>query len=439
MASLFEGVTLSGRWVWKDDPTKPGLEFNSNNPNAERQDKRRRGRGVDGRGRGDRVSSGAQRGGVFGRGRGATSKILNKWAPNKKDQTEHSAVTLEDIKTVTFERMSEVHAIPEEFHSLFGREQFNIFLLYLMSYFNCYFNKLNLETKKNPMYIEPSISEKLDYANACDRLNVAQMLLGRSYCILVLGLGLQDQHHMECGRSRVSKTYTDRSLYETFYRFCTFLVWITFRRRDYDAIEKEIGRILRSNTFNPAIRVKYSAAEPKEPDPTKAQKKEEEKKEEEKKKLYELEKITPAEYRRLHPKRPAIKTIVNQRSPAIVSIIPSPREEAAWLFKKTQPQNKDQNKSHDEARNVEEQYSDLIIDVNTFKVGILGEPYKMFNPLTLSPIGTENEEETNDAGEKELSEDSVSEQKSPMSERGLSRQQTAISHATTEAMTDDES
>merc|ERR1712108_62554 len=112
------------------------------------------------------------------------------------------------------------------------------------------------------MYIEPSVHEVQELAESCERMCVAQKLLGRAYCILVLGLGLDEQHHMECGQSRVSKTYTDRSMFETFYSFCTFVVWITFRRKEFECIKKEIGRTLRSDTFNPAIRVKYAPEEP---------------------------------------------------------------------------------------------------------------------------------------------------------------------------------
>ncbi|CAL1527793.1 unnamed protein product [Lymnaea stagnalis] len=432
-------IQLSGKWIWKDDPTSPSLEFVSNNPNADKLDKRRRARGHEGRGRGERASSGIQRGG-YGKGRVTTMKQSIKFAPQKKDQSEHTTVTIEDIKTVAFQRMSEVENIPEHFHSLYSQEQFDFFLLYLLSYFNWYFIKLTLETKKNPMFIEPSLAEKLEYANACDRLSVAQKLLGRAYCILVLGLGLQDQHHMECGRSRVSKTYTDRSMFETFYKYCTFVVWITFRRKEFDSVKKEIGRILRSDTFNPAIRVKYSAEEPKEVDPSKVQKIEIEAIEEQKSEVDK--KLTPAEYRRLHPKRPAIKSIINQRSPAIVSIIPSPKEEASWLFKKPQL-HKDNSSSvvkKDDDENIDAKYSDLILDVHKFKTGILGEPYKLFNPQTLSPIGAENEDEVTevDEGEKGLNEEPESEQKSPIQDRGLSRQQTGISHATTEVYSDDE-
>lgn len=55
---------------------------------------------------------------------------------------------------------------------------------------------------------------------------------------------------------RVSDTHRDRGVYETMYTHCCFVVWITFRRKTFDVIKKEMGTILRSDTFNPAIRVK---------------------------------------------------------------------------------------------------------------------------------------------------------------------------------------
>lgn len=46
---------------------------------------------------------------------------------------------------------------------------------------------------------EPSKSEKEAYEVACAKLKVAHRLLGQSYCLLVLGLGLENVHHMACG------------------------------------------------------------------------------------------------------------------------------------------------------------------------------------------------------------------------------------------------
>jgi hypothetical protein len=35
------------------------------------------------------------------------------------------------------------------------------------------------------------------------------------------------------------------------------------------------------------------------------------------------------------------------------------------------------------------------------RVGILGEPYNMFNPMTLSPLGADNEDEEHEGEEGE--------------------------------------
>ncbi|KAK7493468.1 hypothetical protein BaRGS_00015368 [Batillaria attramentaria] len=419
---------VSGRWIWKDDPM--GLEFVSNSPQADKG-KRSKKHGHDAKGQGRAASSR-----VAGGRKRQPKPPNNVKGPSKKDQVEHSYVTLDDIKSVALDMMGEVEMVPESFEELLRAEQFDYFLVHLLSYFSCFFDKINQDTKKNPMYIELSLSEKKAYANVLQRMEVAQKLLGQSYCILVLGLGLDKLHHMECGTSRVSSTYKDRGIFETFYTFCTFVVWITFRRKEFEVVKKEIGRMLRSDTFNPAIRVKYA------PEDSKDEPKE--KKGDDKKEVYSLDKLSPAEYRRLHPRRPPIKSIIEQRSPAIVSILPSPKEEAGWLFKRARalsPRSLSKYGHEDEEpEDVEERFRDLIIDVKKFRAGILGEPYNMFNPLTLTPLGAENEDEENagEDGEKTNTEGQAAE-KSQASDHGTSRQQTAISHTTTDVATDDES
>ncbi|XP_046340444.2 protein phosphatase 1 regulatory subunit 36-like [Haliotis rufescens] len=445
-AEIFELPPLpgptSGRWVWRDgDGGRPSLEFISNNANADRQDKRRKAK-EHGRGRGDRVASSVARGQGLGRGRGQARPNTTKSPhPSKKDTTDNPYITLENVKVVAFERMTEADQslVPESFDSLRGTKQFDTFLMYLLSYFNCFFEKMNQENKKNPMYIEPSLSEKMAYADACARLDVAQRLLGQSYCVLVLGLGLEDQHHMGCGQSRVSSTYKDRSMFERFYVYCTYIVWITFRRKEFAIVKKEIGRMLRSDTFNPAIRVKYAPEESKEeqkPDKdVKVQDKIQERIEE--------KKLTPAEYRRLHPRRPAIKSIINQRSPAVISILPSPKEQSHWLFKRARPVSPNSlgRRDHDEEEEEEEQEMIRSLTINTvkLKIGIIGEASSGFNKVTLMPLGTENEEEEGEGGDgqqKEMSEDANAD-KSQTADRGMSRQQTSVSHVTTEVNDDD--
>ena len=47
---------------------------------------------------------------------------------------------------------------------------------------------------------EPSLVERKALATAISKQEAAQRLLGQSYCTLVLGLGLEDKHHLACGR-----------------------------------------------------------------------------------------------------------------------------------------------------------------------------------------------------------------------------------------------
>lgn len=79
--------------------------------------------------------------------------------------------------------------------------------------------------------------------------------LARCYCMLILGLEAEQYHHMNSGKNFASSGFKDRGLYETFYPYCTFFVWITFKRRDYEVIRQELGRLMRSDSFNSKLKV----------------------------------------------------------------------------------------------------------------------------------------------------------------------------------------
>ncbi|GCC41786.1 hypothetical protein chiPu_0025671, partial [Chiloscyllium punctatum] len=40
------------------------------------------------------------------------------------------------------------------------------------------------------------------------------------------------------------------------YSFCAYVTWVTFGRKNLDVIELELGRLLRSEIFNPAQNLK---------------------------------------------------------------------------------------------------------------------------------------------------------------------------------------
>ncbi|XP_013409842.1 protein phosphatase 1 regulatory subunit 36 [Lingula anatina] len=445
-------IPTTGKWIWKEDPTNPDkppcLEFASNYASTDKQDKnRRRGKGGGmqvqdfmGGKRNDRATpSIASRPYAVGRGKAIQSSRSPK--PSKPSAV-HTEVTLTDVKLVAMDLLQQDMLIlsekngkdqdisdnfDNEKYGLLWSEAFDDFLMYLLNYFHCYFEKKNQEEKKNPNYIEPSLSEKKAYEEACQKLQVAQKHLGQSYCVLILGLDMQFQHHMACGSSRVSTTRTDRVLYENLYNFCIFFTWVAFRRKDLNSIKVELGRMLRSDTFNPAIRVKYApdSVEPSADDSDKEKKTPEEEK-----------KLTPAEYRRLHPKRPAIKSIINQRSPALVSILPSPNEEANWLFRRQRPLSPKTLGSigKEETDELEEDF--VSFSKANFKMGIIGEPFSNFNHLTLTPLGAENDEENEAEEGRESQVGSAGQDKASQPDAG-SRMGTAMSQATTEAPDDD--
>ncbi|CAB4024529.1 phosphatase 1 regulatory subunit 36-like [Paramuricea clavata] len=211
---------------------------------------------------------------------------------------------------------------------------------------------------------QPSVAEKKAIALVLSKEEEAKRSLAQCYGVLVLGLGLEDAHHMHCGRKRNSATQRDRDLYENLYNFVANVTWITFRRPNLDVIEKELGRLLRSDTFNPAIRPKHIqeiyAKDRLKRDSVK-------------------EPLTPAEYRRLQQKRPAIKSIVNQRSPVISALIPTSIEAAK------------QCKTRQEVNSLVTMDYKHTMEFPQ-RVGIIGEPLSGFNAETLVPVGQEDQE-----------------------------------------------
>jgi len=430
MAKTVAGVDQSllpssGRWTWKDETGS--LEFISNTSNTDKSDKRRGQRQKAAVHFQDNASKRQERGvtpslgsRALGLSKGRQSHVGGHRSPKPNKQgADRTHVALEDVKSVAIAMLSEVDVVSPNFEGIYGTEQFDRFLMHLLNFFNTYFEKRTHEQKPNPMNIEPSAAEKKYYADMCAKLSKAQQHLGQAYCVLVLGIGMENQHHMSCGSSRVSSTYKDRSMYETVYHFCTFVVWITFRRREYETVNKELSRILRSDTFNPAIRIK-NAPEQDLTETEEAGDKKERKPE---------KKISQAEHRRLHGKRPAIKSIINQRSPALVSILPLPREESSWLFKGAGLSDMLQDQE------VDDEIKNIPSDLSKFKVGIIGEPLSQFNPITLTPLGSENDEED---AEKEGMERRGSLINSSPHDMGMTRQATVVSQATTEALSDDE-
>ncbi|XP_071963671.1 protein phosphatase 1 regulatory subunit 36-like [Antedon mediterranea] len=411
-----------GHWYWKDETQT--LEFQANITHINEKDrKNRRSKNITfaDAGKRDRATPVKMEKGQGAGGRGHRG-LTNK--SNMKGATKETTVTLERIKDVTLASLNEVNFSTELFEmSLLSLEQFDVFLLGLLNYFASFFDKIALENKPKPMTTEPSQKEKKEMASIIGRMDATQKGLAQSYCVLVLGLGLQSHHHMACGGSRVSSTYRDRLMYESLYKFCVYVVWIAFRRRDYDVIHKEVGRLLRSDVFNPALRVKNA---PAEDDLVDTEKKYQTEIDYEK---WKSDFLAPAQHRKTKPKRPAITSIINQRSPMLVSVLPTPKEESNWLFNTHKP-------NHSGNMNIHEDKIAFGTKLSK-RVGILGEPLSGFNQNTLAAVGSEHDEEREDIESRRGSifGSALSKNSTP-APHGLSRQLTDVSHAVTDVFSD---
>ncbi|RMX40903.1 hypothetical protein pdam_00012038 [Pocillopora damicornis] len=407
---LYKPSQLSRRWIWKDDTntlepvsTVPGsfdkgvnfhlaankskrskgglgIHFQDLNKKNDRQGKAKNDRNQY---KGTPSVMSKNYGATGATSRRGQAYLLVQRAGNMKGSSprpsvkpaaanEHATVTLDDVKSVALDSMPDVDLLPPAFQECYSSEQFDEFQLAILNYFDAFFERMAIENKPKPMAVEPSLAERKALATAVSKQESAQRLLGQCYCTLVLGLGLEDKHHMGCGRQRSSYTSRDRELYEALYPFSAFVTYVAFRRQHLDLIQKELGRLFRSDTFNPAGRpqaVEEVYAMDRLKDSTK-------------------QPLTPAEYRRLKPKRPPIKSIINQRSPVLVSLLPTSQEASPWFLDRTKALPLSENEIPHE-----EEKLGLILQP---KVGIIGEPMSGFNPLTLAPFGEEHEEETGD-------------------------------------------
>jgi len=90
-----------------------------------------------------------------------------------------------------------------------------------MSFCNltCAFVKLGLADRVR----EPSRDEQKLYQKLCIKLEVAQMMLGRVYGALILGIGVCDLHHMACGRYWIFTCFLPHITCEKYW----FVTWST--------------------------------------------------------------------------------------------------------------------------------------------------------------------------------------------------------------------
>ncbi|XP_053348856.1 protein phosphatase 1 regulatory subunit 36 [Clarias gariepinus] len=277
-----------------------------------------------------------------------------------KDATRSSqrdSITLEDVKQVALSAMQEKEALPVPlcFSVVIRSKELDEFLVALLLYLHCYWQKKALEERPRAPMEDQSIREQQIKAEASVKVELAKKHLAFCYSSLVLGQGLSQQHHMACGRSRMSSTNRDMLLYECLYSFLCYVAWVTFGRQNLKDIQTEIGCLMRPDMFNPALRALRNKPEEEEEEHEKTQKKSQ-------------SATIPSIRKPRHG--PGLVSVLKGCSPVMSSILPSLREKASNVF---------------QSFSLHKQESDVLIDTDVLmeelrqmlescSFGILGKP-----------------------------------------------------------------
>ncbi|XP_063146496.1 protein phosphatase 1 regulatory subunit 36 [Candoia aspera] len=335
--------------------------------------------------------------------------------PTKRAQSEF--ISLEDVKYAALFLAHEDDSIYVPSFSLVMRcKQLDDFLMALLYYISFYLEKITLEVKPKSFMGKPSILEKKEMKDNQIKLAVTKKHLAEMYCILILGLGMSDQHHMACGKKKISSTQKDREFFECLYNFASYVAFVTFRQKNLKEIQQEVGRLLRSNIFNPALRERTKSNMAMKTDTTK-----------------ELKRIRFAFRKSTDVKQPAIRSVMDQRSPVLSTLLPMAKDSAQYLF-----QDHYLCSSKIAPGYSPEDLPELYSIVSPSKIGIIGCQRNKFVPHTLLPIG--NHEDEKEDGENLETKTSVSSNLSQELATGSSRagqssashQSLAVSRATTE-------
>ncbi|XP_042714179.2 protein phosphatase 1 regulatory subunit 36 isoform X3 [Chrysemys picta bellii] len=329
-----------GVWYWKED-TKT-LEFASSIPAADAKEKLKKGKTIHFQEMGSKTldrSTPSMFQDLFGaRFPEKRMNIQEEKSPRLSKRGQNECVTLDDVKYAALFLVQE----DESYH--------------IPSF--------------TAVMRNPSVLDQKEREETLAKLTGTKKHLAKVYCILILGLGMAEQHHMACGKRKTSSSQKDREFFECFYNFCTYVAWVVFRRKHFQEIQEEVGRLLRSDIFNPALREKNSPNLQKT-DVSADQRK-----------------VIFPYHRSVYARRPAIKSVVGQRSPVLSTLLPLPKDNAQYLFQ-THYLHRGRTLPTCSSKDLPD-YSTVEL---TRKVGIIGALRSKFNPHTLMPIGVIEEEE----------------------------------------------
>ncbi|CAF3303576.1 unnamed protein product [Rotaria socialis] len=327
-----------------------------------------------------------------------------------------TTIAIEDIVHISLNMVSDTYYVPEKFAEFVKQSELEDFFLHLINYFHWYFEYKESQVMTNPLCVQFNHEETTRISNAECHMNTALVFVAQKYSNVVLGTGLKQYHHFYWIEGndgdpltkkreiipysgRVSRTLIDRGNAELLIIFATFVVWITFERKYFEVIREEIGRIIRTDAFpNPTystiqIRTRSSrSSRSTTSDFTTGGNGENASTYSDRKNTAASKKSTRSQKTvatasttmshtsstssKSGTKRQPFQRLLTQRSPIVVTLLPTARDQSAWLF--------------DRVRGKSDQAAKLpkLLPENKFKIryeiGVLGQP---IDTLTLIASG----------------------------------------------------
>ncbi|NXS51819.1 PPR36 phosphatase, partial [Brachypteracias leptosomus] len=287
---------------------------------------------------------------------------LSKWV-------QHEYVTLDDVKYAALllkEANEPHHMLP--FSVVMRNEKLDEFLMALVFYLSLYLEKIALEKKFRSLISTMIFLGQTEMDDVLARLAVARIHLAKVYCNAVLGRDVAQQHHVPSAKRKTS-LQKERSFFEGFYNFCCYVAWLVLRRKHFQVLRAELGRLLCSDLFSPALRDKNNV-DLEQPGGWSA----------------EAKAVRLPYLRKVRAKHPSLNSVVHQHSPLLSTLLPLKKDRAQYL-----------SQSH-YCRGGDPQpctcgslpdFSELF----TTKVGIIGAHCSELKYLMSMPDGTMEEEE----------------------------------------------
>ncbi|XP_049891004.1 protein phosphatase 1 regulatory subunit 36 isoform X2 [Epinephelus moara] len=358
------GVPPPGRWVWSDDTQT--VEFVSSGPTEEGVLRKRRQSNVNFNDLQQRSEWLAEVCTLNGRGRQSIRKSLSPAHLNAYRasvmKSQGDRITTDDVKRVAVSLLQENYSLPIPFCflAILKSKELDEVLAALLLYLSYFFELKSLENTSKSLMAHHLRAQDDDggFGQKGDCSKEAGCLL------------LQLHHGPGVGTTCVKS--------QCLYSFFCCAAWVTFGRKDLRDIQEEVGRLLYSDTFNTAVRkrsdgasgmtfadvngsMKTGEADPKETGSNSTFK------------------------HRTSQRCPALSSIVNQRSPLMVSLLPSPKERSPHLFPSSRARRQSLPQAeHCDTKALTEQLNEQLASVS---FGILGKPLKHFNRSTLIPNG----------------------------------------------------